>query len=42
MCNVEESKSGSVAGRNYDDMQFCGLVMEQVLKVGYENGQVTL
>ena len=40
MYNVEESKSGTVAGRNDDDMKFCGSVMEEVLKVGYEKGDI--
>jgi len=33
MHNVEESKSDIASDRNVDDMQFCGSVMEQVLRV---------
>lgn len=40
MYNVEESKSDSAPVRNNDDMQFCGQVMEKVLKVGYEEGDI--
>jgi len=40
MHNVEESKSDIASDRNVDDMQFCGSVMEQVLKVGYEKGDI--
>jgi len=40
MYNVEESKADIALDRNVDDMQFCGSVMEQVLRVGYEKGDI--
>jgi hypothetical protein len=41
MYNVAESVSDSAAARNKDDLNFCGSLMEKVLKVGYEDGDVT-
>ena len=40
MFNVEESKLASATERNEDDMKFCGRLMAQVLKVGYEKGDI--
>jgi len=40
MYNVEESKADIASDRNVDDMQFCSSVMEQVLRVGYEKGDI--
>ena len=40
MYNVEESKLDTEAERNYEDMDFCGQLMEKVLKVGYEKGEI--
>jgi len=40
MYNVQESKSETVSERNKDDMNFCGLIMDRVLKVGYEEGDI--
>lgn len=38
--NVVESKLDTVAERNNEDLQFCGLLMDKVLKVGYEKGEI--
>jgi len=38
--NVAESDNDSTAERNADDMSFCGELMEKVLKVGYEVGDI--
>jgi putative lipoic acid-binding regulatory protein len=40
MYKVEESKLDTVAEKNYEDMDFCGQMMEKVLKVGYEKGDI--
>jgi len=40
MYNVEESKADITSDRNVDDMQFCSSIMEQVLRVGYEKGDI--
>lgn len=40
MYNVEESKSDSGIERNNHDLSFCGSLMEKVLKVGYEDGDI--
>jgi len=37
MYNVEESKSDIASDMNFDEMQFCGSVMEHVLRVVYES-----
>jgi len=38
--NVAESDCVLAAERNADDMSFCGELMEKVLKVGYEVGDI--
>jgi len=38
--NVADSDSDSAAERNAEDMSFCGELMEKVLKVGYEVGDI--
>jgi len=38
--NVAESDNDLAAERNADDMSFCGELMEKVLKVGYEVGDI--
>lgn len=40
MYNVEEGKSDSAIERNSNDLSFCGSLMEKVLKVGYEDGDI--
>jgi len=40
MYNVAESNSYSATERNTDDMSFCGELMEKLLKVGYEVGDI--
>ena len=40
MYNAEESKSDTAAGRNIEDIKFCGLLMDKVLNVGYEKGEI--
>lgn len=38
--NVEESSSDSAIERNKNDLQLCSSLMEKVLKVGYEDGDI--
>jgi len=40
MCDVEERKSDSRIERNRQDLLFCGSLMEKILKVGYEDGDI--
>lgn len=40
MYNVVESSADSVIERNKEDVLFCGELMEKVLKVGYEEGEI--